>query len=373
VAKNYRGATGDGERKVKVAYVYADSPEEWNSSEWRCSVPARAINHSGRHKAALLGIEDFADNTGQAVEICSQADLIVVQRNLFGPVLSAIQYWKARDKVVVVDFDDAYNLMHKSNLNYRFWSQGVPRQPGMPKMEPAPLTQFKWGLRLSHAATVPSKRLADDWQAFTEMHYLPNYIDLKNYEYVAHDTHSGIVIGWGGSISHLQSFKESGVTEALRRVCKARPQVQVMICGNDQRIVDAIQIPARQKLFQNWVSYQEWPRRLSQFDIGIAPLSGHYDERRSWIKVLEYMVMKLPWVASDAQPYRDFRQYGWLVNNEAEAWENVLLDIVDNLDRYREQANGDPYLKGISLSVDENIENIMAVYATIYERATTLL
>jgi glycosyltransferase involved in cell wall biosynthesis len=354
---------------MNIVYVYADSIAEWNSSEWRCSVPARAITRTGRHCAGLIGIEDFARNTPISNNSCAEADLIIVQRNLFGPVLSALQYWRARDKVVVVDFDDAYNLMHPSNLNYSFWSKGIPREPNIPKMEPAPLTQFKWGLRLAHAATVPSKRLADDWQAYTEMYYLPNYIDLKCYENIIPEPHGGIIIGWGGSISHLQSFVESGVIPALKRVCQARPQVRVMICGNDSRIMDALHLPTRQRIFKKWVSYKEWPRVLSQFDIGIAPLSGDYDERRSWIKVLEYMVMKIPWVASSAQPYRQFRQYGWSVRNEAKEWENVLLDMVDNLDQYRERAAGDPYLKGISLNIDENIQNILGIYSTINNRA----
>jgi glycosyltransferase involved in cell wall biosynthesis len=354
---------------MKIVYVYADSSEEWNSSEWRCSTPARAINRTGRHKASLLNMEDFVHNTDRAIDVCSEADLISVQRNLFGAVLSAIQYWKARDKVVIADFDDAYDLMHPSNLNYHFWSEGISRQANVPKMEPAPLTQFRWGLRLVHAATAPSKRLVDDWRTFTEMYYLPNYIDLKYYENVTPNSHSGIVIGWGGSISHLQSFTESGLVPALKKVVRARPQVKVMICGNDSRIIDALQLPSRQVIFQNWISYPEWPCLLSQFDIGIAPLNGEYDERRSWIKVLEYLVAKVPWVASDALPYRDFRRYGWLVNNDPESWERVLLDIIDHLDDYRAQASGDPYLKGISLSVDENIQNIMGVYSTICDRA----
>lgn len=355
---------------MKIVYVYADSPEEWNSSEWRCSIPARAINRTSSHKAALLGIEDFAGNTDKAVELCSAADFIIVQRNLFGPVLSAIQYWKARDKVILADFDDAYNFIHPSNLNYKFWSEGIPRQPNAPKVEPNPLTQFKWGLRLVHAATAPSKRLADDWQSYTTMYYLPNYIELKYYENVVSSPHRGITIGWGGSFSHLQSFTESGIVPALKRVCRAKPHVRVMICGDDPRIIAALQLPARQFIFQKWVSYSEWPRNLSQFDIGVAPLGGEYDERRSWIKVLEYLVMKIPWVASDSLPYREFRPYGWLVNNDANSWERVLLDIIDHLDDYRDRANGDPYIKGLSLSIDENIQNIIGIYSTIYARTT---
>lgn len=356
---------------MKVVYVYADTPLEWNCSEWRCAVPARAVNRTTRHSAALLSLKDFALNTPQARAACEPADVIAVQRNLYGPVLSAILHWKARDKVVIADFDDAYDLTPATNPSYPFWFKGtvVQADGAAQTIDPIPLTQFKWGLRLAHAATVPSKRLADDWQAYTPVHYLPNYIDLEKYQDILPERHDGVWIGWGGSVSHLQSFTGSGILAALKRVCRARPQVKVLIHGSDQRIFDQLPLPPQQKLLHPWVPYAEWPRQLAKFDIGLAPLYGAYDERRSWIKVLEYMVMKIPWIASDGPAYADLRPYGWLVKNTPSAWERVLLDVIDHLDDYRAEAAHEPYLFGISQAVDANVDKIMAVYAAIREQA----
>ncbi|NMC11373.1 MAG: glycosyltransferase family 4 protein [Chloroflexi bacterium] len=356
---------------MNIVYVYADHESEWNCSEWRCAVPARAINRTSRHHAKLLSIDDFRLNTPLAVEICQAADIIVVQRNLFELVLSAMQHWKARDKAIIVDFDDAYQLLPVNHPNYSFWNQGIIRLPNLPiqKIDPPPLTQFKWGLKLAHAATVPSKRLADDWQSYTEIHYLPNYIDLKLYENAIKEKHTGVIIGWGGSVSHLQSFTNSGVVAALKKVCTARPQVTVMICGNDRRIFDLLQIPNRQKILHPWVNYKEWPSILANFDIGLAPLSGEYDERRSWIKVLEYMVMKIPWVASDGNAYQEMKHFGWLVKNNPEAWERILIDMVDHISDYKNEAAGEPYLFGISQNIDENINRVITLYEKIYQKA----
>jgi len=359
---------------LKITYVYADSAEEWNCSEWRCAIPARAINRLRNHSAQLLDIQSFAQNTPQAQEICAASDLIIVQRNLFGPVLTAIQRWKARDKVLLVDFDDAYPLMPPEGKNYSFWVEGktlrqVPgREPVWETLDPHPLTQFKWGLRLAHAAMVPSARLAEDWRAYQDIHLLPNFIELERYSRVGIHSHEGVIIGWGGSLSHLHSFTESGLLAALQRVCNARRQVKIMICG-DPRVYDQIAIPNEQKLFQAWVPASEWPRVLSCFDIGLAPLSGPYDDRRSWIKVLEYMVMKIPWVASDSPAYNDLRPYGWLVQNTTGAWERVLLDMVDHIGDHKSEAARDPYLYGISQNIDENIEKVLSLYSTIAVKA----
>ncbi|MEN6300574.1 MAG: glycosyltransferase [Anaerolineaceae bacterium] len=356
---------------MNIVYVYADNESEWNCSEWRCAIPARAINRTARHHAKLLSIDDFRWNSPLAEEVCQAADIIIVQRNLFELALSSMQHWKARDKAIVADFDDAYNLLPKNHPNYAFWNQGIINSSKAPtqKIDPPPLTQFKWGLRLAHAATVPSKRLADDWQTYTEMHYLPNYIDLKVYENATHEKHTGVTIGWGGSVSHLQSFSNSGVITALKKVCAAKPQVTVMICGNDRRVYDLLQIPARQKILQPWVSYSDWPGILSKFDIGLAPLSGEYDERRSWIKVLEYMVMKIPWVASESSAYQELKSYGWLVKNDPEVWERLLIDMVDHMSDYKNEAAGEPYLFGIGQSIDENINRVISLYENIYHKA----
>jgi len=360
---------------MKIVYVYADNPQEWNSSEWRCAVPARAFNRSHRHTAELISIQDFAQNTPTAAKACRAADVIVVQRNLFGPVLVAIQHWRAQDKLVVADFDDAYHLIPTSNASYPFWSQGIISAPGSAteKMDPPPLTQFKWGLRLVQAATVPSKRLADDWQGYTDMVYLPNYVDMKLYENVIPEPHervkTPIIIGWGGSLSHLQSFMGSGALQALKRVCRARPQVRVMICGDDKRILNQLALPEAQKIHQPWVPYNRWGQVLGQIDIGIAPLSGAYDDRRSWIKVLEYMLMKIPWVASDSPAYHELRPYGWLVQNTPGSWERVLLDLIDHLDDYRQEAAGEPHLFSLSQAIDDNLDKIVAAYTAIHQQA----
>ncbi|MEI7989736.1 MAG: glycosyltransferase [Chloroflexota bacterium] len=360
---------------MRIVYIYSDNPLEWNSSEWRCAVPARALNRSGVHIARLLSKNDFIKNTSKVQDACRLADVLMIERSLYGPMLSAIQHWKAQDKVVIADFDDAYHIITQDNVSYPFWKEnkairiddnGIETRE---TIDPPPLTQFKWGLRLVHAATVPSKRLADDWQEYTEMIYLPNYIDLQKYQLAnSPPTHEGIVIGWGGSVSHLPSFEKSGVIPALQNVCRARPHVKVMICGNDNRIINALGLAKENIVSRPWVPHSQWPNHLAEYDIGLAPLFGPYDDRRSWIKVLEYMVMKIPWIASESPAYNDLRVYGWLVKNNPGAWERVLLDMVDHIEDYKAEAAREPYLFGIAQNIDENLDEIVSVYTRVINR-----
>ncbi len=421
---------------MHILYVYADNPQEWNCSEWRCAVPARAINRSGLHSAGMLSLADFASQTPAAQAACMPAEVIVVQRNLIGDVLIAMQHWKARGKTIVVDFDDAYDRMEPSNPAYPYWVQGqkvLADGKTRVRIDPPPLTQFKWGLRLAHGATTPSLRLAGDWQSYTSLYYLPNYIDLARYQNVTAPASAAlqttpprpspsqraameretpptsddlgrrspsqraameretpptsddlgrrsssqraaleretpprpIVIGWGGSLSHLESFHDSGVMSALQQVCQVRHNVKVMISGNDRRIFQSLPLPSQQKILHPWMPYDQWSSVLAQFDIGIAPLAGPYDERRSWIKVLEYMVMKIPWIASDGPAYYDLGSYGRLVENTTQAWRTALLEVVDHLESEKMRAAGQPYLFGLAQSVDENVNHIVDTYAAI--------
>jgi glycosyltransferase involved in cell wall biosynthesis len=355
---------------MNVIFVYADKKHEWNCSEWRCKMPADALNKSGKHHASLIDKNAFQQNIPEAQAVLKDADVIVIQRDLWGTTLPLIQYWKDAGKTVIVDFDDAYQYTHPSNISYAFWIKGEIQltypdgATGSAIMTPPPLEQFRWGLSMCDAVTMPSKVLCKDWSAYADTRYLPNYIDAARYTSVLAQEHEGIIIGWGGSVSHFQSFTESGVLAALKRVCKALPQVKVMICG-DKRVADQITIPDGQKIFQPFVPVNEWPKVLSNFDIGLAPLQGLYDDRRSWIKVLEYMVMKIPWVASAGAAYQELSEYGRLVKNTPKNWESAILEMVDHLAEAREIARGKSYQYGIAQDVNSNVDAIVNIYQDI--------
>ena len=111
---------------MNFLYVYADSPEEMNCSSHNIIRPANVINklYAGEHQAIVIHTEQFAKNDEAIQNLASKADIIIVERNLFGDVLTAIQYWKVRNKTVIAIFDDAYDIMLPENASYPFWNKG---------------------------------------------------------------------------------------------------------------------------------------------------------------------------------------------------------------------------------------------------------
>ena len=81
------------------------------------------------------------------------------------------------------------------------------------------------------------------------------------------------------------------------------------------------------------------------------------------------MVMKIPWVASESSAYQELKSYGWLVKNDPEVWERLLIDMVDHMSDYKNEAAGEPYLFGIGQSIDENINRVISLYENIYHKA----
>jgi len=356
---------------LKVVYVSLMNSDDQIGAAWRIDIPLKAIIRTGLHQAAKLSLEEFVQNTTNAQETCMDADVIVIHRRLVGPVLNAIQRWKAYDKKIFLDMDLSLSHLTPEMDSYDFWNRGVMNADsleclfGGQPIEPLPTEQLEWGLRMLTGVSTSSRRLADDLSNYTQSFYLPSFVELDQFRNQTPMAHEGILIGLGTDGNHLPGILESSVLDALSMVCRKRPQVRVVITGGDQRIYDHLAVPARQKLLWPWVKQEDWPRYLSRVDIGLAPLAGEFDQRRGWERVMEYLVMKIPWVASEGSPYRAVGRFGRLVNNQPDSWEKNLLEIVDHLEEYRADAAGEPYLFALSQDIDENINKILMAYQTL--------
>ena len=77
------------------------------------------------------------------------------------------------------------------------------------------------------------------------------------------------------------------------------------------------------------VPFDQLPRVMADFDIGIAPLlDTPFNRARSDIKVKEYAASQVPWLASDCGPYAPLgeRNGGRLVADDG--WFDALDDLI---------------------------------------------
>jgi len=354
---------------MNFALVFADKPQEWNTSQFRIVTPGKALAKI-KHGVSLIPIQLFQEGTKESEEVCQNADIIVVERNLIGDVITRMVYWLVRGKVIVANYDDNYEEIEETNIAHSYWHNGTAvvtndkNEQQTMNIFPHPLKQFKLGLKVAYAQVTPSKELCKYFEKYSPAYHLPNYFETGNYIDQPKEPSNDIIIGWGGSVGHIPSFELSGILQAFKNVIEVRPNVKVMIIGDD-RILNKIEIPQFNKIFQPYVNFMEWPKIIHKFSIGVAPLAGIYDNFRSIIKPVEYCLTKKPWVASDGPAYQETGKYGTLVENTSDAWTTALLEKIDNLENENIKAEGEPYQWGLDQDVDRNAHNIANVYKKI--------
>lgn len=383
---------------LSIAFVYADKPGELNTSIYRCVIPYLALKNSG-HNVSLIPIHLFEQNAIEANDVLLKSDIIVIERNLFGDVLTRIAYWIVRGKIVIANYDDYYEGIEETNASYAFWNKGEVEIEQIDRIEepgsyiysdkyyrfknikikeiknrvkkigyPHPLKQFKMGLKMVYAQTMPSKYMMKKYNSLSPTYYIPNYFVTQNYINIPKDQRDFKTIGWGGSLSHLQSFKDSGVIQALENIINSRNDVKLLIVG-DRRLLPLINIPDDKKLFQPYVKNEEWGILVSKlFDIGIAPLEGEYDKYRSMIKPIEFMLTKTPFVASYGEAYKELFQIGGLgsfIKNSVENWETSLLYILDHYESEKELMNGKPFKYALTWDYMNGVDYMVETYRKI--------
>jgi hypothetical protein len=374
---------------MQICHFVSDSLQEMNSSWWRGGIPASAINRLTKHRMMLLSIGAWMKSSAQ--DIVNRSDLVIVERILVEEAVERSKFWSDRSKAVVIDIDDSYSLLQpqeiSGNAASKFWTRGmveVQYAGGFKhekKLDVSPLEQFRRGLVNCRGITMPSRILAEDWQAYSRTWVVPNYIDAGRY--LPHrktdlTTPKEIVIGWGGSMSHKLSFERSGVAEALRRVIRKYKHVKFMLCG-DQRIADIVKFPPDKLIYRPYVMYNEWPLLLKQFDIGIAPLQGRYDSSRSAIKSEEFSVMGIPFVGTGCPTYEAHQKAGIglyiqdsedfspeAIEDRSRQWEWELSKIIENYPWHKKLAV-DQLDLALEWSMDRRVGNVIDTYQEIVD------
>ena len=378
-----------GETQVMViTHLFADGLSELNSSWWRGKISIEALRRAG-HTVYSPHIDQWFKDTPELHRIVNGSDLIVIQRVMVEESLERIRFWKARGRAICTDMDDSYGLLsdekESGNQASKFWHDGKVEigYGGGIKYEKVlskhPLDQFATGCSMINGLTMPSKILMEDWQWAAPCYYIPNFIDSPRYlpsrqKSLPHNP-ANMVIGWGGSLSHINSFKKSGVAEALSRVFRQRKNVLFMLCG-DKRIIDLLPIPRDRIIYRPYVMAQDWPKVLCDFDIGLAPLFGRYDHSRSAIKSEEYSIMGIPFVATGCPTYHEWqdRGVGLYVNDGAETgpdrkrredeWEAHLLSLLDNYAEHKDNIDSQ-FEIAMEYDIDRNVPYIVKTYDEI--------
>jgi len=361
---------------MKILFLESDQMSEYNCSNWRCVMPHRALSRAG-YQSKVMRLEAWAQMKPEAVEATEEADLIIVQRNVFHDIVPIILYWRAKGKTVVVDLDDSYENMTEEtgSPSYEFWAKGLitQKQPDGTERKvetfPKPFEMLTYGVKISAGVTSPSKLICEDWQRRgVRSYWFPNFLDLSMYQYDPNFYHAPdtIHLGWGGSMTHLVSWEKSGASDALNQLASENDKLRIVIIGDPRTERFFKGFHKDRRIMVGWVPHAIFASKLSMFDIGLIPLYGEYDRRRSWIKTAEYSVMGIPWIGSDMEPTRDSNT-GLRVGNTAEEWYAGLTSYIDNYGAVKEAAVANQAEAQAVFDIDAHVGELVQTFERIIE------
>jgi hypothetical protein len=159
--------------------------------------------------------------------------------------------------------------------------------------------------------------------------------------------HDGLVIGWMGGEEHIADLERIDVRSALERIVAKHRNVRIESIGADLEL----RVAYRQ---ESYVEFDDLPKRLGGFDIGIAPLADlPLNQARSDIKLKEYAASGVVWLASPIGPYVGLgeEQGGRLVGDDE--WFEALNRLVSSRRDRKRMAR-----KGARWAREQTIESL---------------
>ncbi len=281
---------------------------------YRLKVPFDALASRG-HEVAFAG--------QMPNEWRDKADIFVAQRTCM-PAPSALLQRLVRDgrKVVYEIDDDLFSINPRGNPHAWVFRDHGTR------------TLIAQNLRAVSMVTVTTEALAKVCRKYNDnVVLLPNFLPASVLDIPVPSRRippgdGTTVIGWGGSATHEQDWLQ--VARAVLTTLNEHPTARIRFLGT----VYARGLPRDAVDFLGWTrDLDEHYRRVSRFDIGLAPLENTtFNKSKSALKVIEYMFMGVPPVASPSPAYSDIIDNGttgFIAKSPAD-WERILRELVND-------------------------------------------
>jgi len=175
--------------------------------------------------------------------------------------------------------------------------------------------------------------------------------------------HDGRVLGYIGWIDHQEDWDRLGLQAIAEDLLEIHPDLRVESVGP----ID-LRLPADRYHSYGVLRFDQLPQAIAGFDVAIAPLIDKPgNSTRSDIKLKEYAIAGVPWLASDYGPYVDYgeEQGGRLVRDPD--WFDALNGLLGDGKAQRKLSK-----KGQKWAKDQTLERNAPLWAAAFEQAIEL-
>lgn len=175
--------------------------------------------------------------------------------------------------------------------------------------------------------------------------------------------HEGTVLGYIGWVDHQDDWDHLGLQEIVEDLLDAHADLRVESVGP----ID-LRLPRDRYHSYGVLPFDRLPQAIAGFDIAIAPLIDKLgNATRSDIKLKEYAIAGVPWLASDYGPYVGFgeEQGGRLVQDDG--WFDALHDLLCDSKAQKKLAK-----KGQKWAKDQTLDRNASIWLGAFQQAQAL-
>jgi len=331
---------------IKIAFYGNGS----GATAWRFTTPAKYLLKSGKFDIRV-------PKEGMITDDLDWADIIITQ-GLVDKVLIATLYMAQQEfgKKIIVEFDDYTVAEDSSPHKERHLQHNAPEV-------------MKIAMEHADMVTTTTDFLADKFKEHNKnVVVLPNCFDKEAYDMpIMENTEDTVRIGWFGSITHYEDFKLCA--PALKRILKEYPNTSFTWAG-DPRMIDYLKGCDNVECHK-WTMMTDSLRNYAvkfnsmRWDIGLSPIRDTlFNKCKSNIKPMEYGVFKIPCIASDVGPYKDFGDAVVLAKT-SEDWYRELKKMVE--DKKHRKAIGKKMYDYVweNFDLEKNINKFIEAYTSL--------
>jgi glycosyltransferase involved in cell wall biosynthesis len=296
---------------VRVAVV---SSEGQLNSVYRAMQPAQALAQHG-HQVVVKATDE---ERLRAAELAG-FDALFIYRWSGQSTQKLVQRLKQEGVAIVWDNDDDLTAYPSSVVESRV--KGALRSQMM-------AAHVQAMLGLADVVTTTNDTLASSYRerGAGDVRIVENYVASEFIEQAARERarDERLVVGWIAAGEHMHDVNELGLRDTLRALLDAHEQLEIRSVGVD------LGLDRERYRYLGYVPFRELAQLVAGFDVGIAPIVDEpFNRARSNIKLKEYGILGIPWLASPIGPYRDFgeREGGRLVPDDG--WYDALARIAE--------------------------------------------
>jgi glycosyltransferase involved in cell wall biosynthesis len=192
-------------------------------------------------------------------------------------------------------------------------------------VRPARRVGFEAMAACTDVITTTNEALAERYRAIGAgtVVAIPNFLTRPSLSFPRR-RHDGTVLGYIGWMDHQADWDELGLQEAVEDLLDVHDDLRVESAGP----ID-LGLPRERYHAYGTLGFDQLPQAIAGFDLAIAPLADRPgNATRSDIKLKEYAIAGVPWLASDYGPYAGYgeEQGGRLVADGA--WFDALNDLL---------------------------------------------